>query len=73
MVYDYTNCSRWLPVFWMEMSSLSEEHCQLMREIFSQLLTGNTYSCLPLDHWIEWIINKGLTLKAGLKGYCRMK
>ena len=41
IVYDNTNYSRWLPVFSMEMSSLSEEHCQS--------LTGNIYSSLPPD------------------------
>ena len=40
-IYDNTNYSRWLPVFWMEMSSLSQEHCQLIKEIFSQSLTRN--------------------------------
>ena len=35
IVYDNTNYSQWLPVFWMEMSSLSQEHCQLIKEIFS--------------------------------------
>ena len=29
MVYDNTIYSRWLPVFWMDISSLSQEHCQL--------------------------------------------
>ena len=41
ILYENTNDSRWLPVFWMEMSSLLEEHCQLIKEIFSQSLTGN--------------------------------
>ena len=35
IVYDNTNYSQWLPVFWMEMSSFSQEHCQLIKEIFS--------------------------------------
>ena len=54
IVCDNTTYSRWLPVFWMEMSSLSQEHCQLIKEIFSQSLTGNAYSSLPPDLWIEW-------------------
>ena len=67
IVYDNTNYSRWLPVFWMEMSSLSQEHCQLIKEIFSQSLTGNAYSSLPPDLWIECTMNKGSKLKAGWK------
>ena len=51
----------------MEMSSLPQEHCQLIKEIFSQLLTGNTYSSLPPDLWIECTMNKGSKLKAGWK------
>ena len=47
------------------MSSLLQEHCQLIKEIFSQLLTGNTYSSLPPDLWIECTMNKGSKLKAG--------
>ena len=50
MVYVNTNYSQWLLVFWMEMSSLSQELCQLIKEIFSQSLAGNAYSSLPLDH-----------------------
>ena len=59
--------SRWLPVFWMEMPSLSQEHCQLIKEIFSQSLIGKVYSSLPPDLWIECTMNKGSKLKAGWK------
>ena len=67
MVYDNTNYSRWLPVFWMDMSSLSKEHCQLIKEIFFRSLTGNAYSSLVPDLWIECTINKGSKLKEGWK------
>ena len=67
MIYDNTNYSRWLPVFWMEMSSLAEEHVQSIKEIFSQSLTGNSYSSLPPDLWIECTMNKGSKMKAGWK------
>ena len=52
MVCDQTNYSLWLPVFWLEMSSLPEEHEELISEIFSQSLTGNLYSSQPPDLWI---------------------
>ena len=51
VIYDNTNYSQSLPVFWMEMSSLSRECCQLIKEIFSQSLTGKAYSSLPPDLW----------------------
>ena len=59
MVYDQTNYNRWLPVFWLEMSSLPEEHEELISEIFSQSLTGNSYSSQPPDLWVECTMNKG--------------
>ena len=31
IVYENRNYSRWLPVFWMEVSSLPQEHCQLTK------------------------------------------
>ena len=64
MVYDHTNYSRWLPVFWIEMSSLPQEHCQIIKEMFSQSFTGNAYYSLPPDLWIECTMNKGSKLKA---------
>ena len=67
MVYDQTNYSRWLPVFWLEMSSLPEEHEELISEIFSQSLTGNSYSSQPPDLWIECTMDKGSKMKAGWK------
>ena len=51
VIYDNKNYSQSLPVFWMEMSSLSRECCQLIKEIFSQSLTGKAYSSLPPDLW----------------------
>ena len=47
----------------MEISSLLQEHCQLIREIFSQSLTGKAYSSLLPDLWIECTMNKGSKLK----------
>ena len=43
MVHENTNYSRRLPVFSMEMYPFSHEHCRLIKEIFSQSLTGNAY------------------------------
>ena len=51
MVYDNTNYSWWLQVFWMEMSSLSQEHCQLIQEISS-----HSWKCIFL--FISWPLHR---------------
>ena len=43
------------------MSTLPEN--SLMKGIFAQSLTGN-YSSIPMDLWIEMIMNKGSKMKA---------
>ena len=65
VVCDNTNYRCWLPVLWMEISSLLQEQLQLIKEIFSQSLTGNVYSSLRLDLWIERIMSKGSKFKVG--------
>ena len=55
------------------MSSLSQEHYQLIKEIFSQSLTGNAYSSFPPGRWIECIMNKSSKLKAGWKRLLKNK
>ena len=67
IVYYNTNYSRWLPVFSMEMFSLSQEHCQLIKQFFSLSFTGNTYYSLPLELWVRCTMNKGSKLKTGWK------
>ena len=42
MIYDNTNYGRWLPVFWLDMSSLPAEYDRYMPEIFSQSMSGNS-------------------------------
>ena len=37
----------------------------MTKGLFAQSLTGNPYSCLPLDMWIEMTVNKGSKIKAG--------
>ena len=65
-VYDRDKYGKWLLHFWLDMCSLPEEHGNFMRDgLFSQSMTGNPYSCLPLDMWIEMTMNKGSKMKAG--------
>ena len=39
----------------------------MAKGLFAQSLTGNPYSYLPLDMWIEMTMNKGSKMKAGWK------
>ena len=65
-VYDNTNYGRWLVEFWLEIESLPEDKAQFMAGgLFAQSMTGEPYSCLPLDLWIEMSMNKGSKLMAG--------
>ena len=63
LVYGNINYSQWLPMFLMEMSSLLQVHCQLIKEIFSQSLTENS-SLFP-NLWVDCVMNKDSKLKAG--------
>ena len=67
VIYDNANYGRWLPLFWADMSNISTEHSDLISTIFSQSMTGNPYSNIPPDLWIECTMNKGSKLKSGWK------
>ncbi|MCH2406096.1 MAG: hypothetical protein MK200_07885 [Nitrosopumilus sp.] len=67
-IYDNNKYGKWLVEFWVEMSTLPSHIDSYMSEgLFSQSMTGNPYSCLPLDLWIEMTMNKGSKMKAGWK------
>ena len=66
-IYNNTHYGRWLPIFWTEISSLPEEWDKFMPDIFAQSQTGNPYSAIPPDLWIETTMNRGSKLKAGWK------
>ena len=66
-IYDNDKYSRWLAEYWLEISTLPEEHDALMSQLFAQSMTGKPYSDIPLDLWIECTMNKGSKLKAGWK------
>ena len=62
------NYGKWLVEFWAEISTLTksiDEH--MAKSLFVQSLTGNPYSFLPLDIWIEMTKNKRSKMKAGWK------
>lgn len=68
-VYDNLHYSRYMTVFWASMNNLKEEWATYMRSgLFSASLTGNPYSAIPLDQWIEVTMNKGSKMKGGWIG-----
>ena len=67
-IYDNNNYGKLLVEFWVEMSTLPPNIDSFMSNgLFSQSITGNAYSALPLDLWIEMTMNKGSKMKAGWK------
>ena len=60
MIYYKNHYGQWLVEFWLEMTNLPEKISCFMKEgLFAQSMTGNPYSCIPLDLWIEMTMNKG--------------
>ena len=53
VIYDQTNYGHWLPDFWAMLSSLPTEQTQFLSLNFAQSTTGNPYSSIPWDMWIE--------------------
>ena len=67
-IYENNKYSKWLVEFWVEISSLQEWKEKYLRDgLFSQSMSGNPYSCLPLDLWIEMTMNKDSKIKGGWK------
>ena len=62
--YDKNKYGRALPDFWTYLVNLSPEKHEFMCENFALSLTGNPYSGVALDLWIEVIMNKGSKVKA---------
>ena len=69
-IYDKVHYGKWLPEFWAEISTLSTSIDLYMKSIFSHSITGQPYSSIGSDLWIELTMNKGSKMKAGWK---RMK
>ena len=65
VIYDQTHYGRWLPQFWAMLVSLPPDKTMFFAENFAQSITGNPYSSIPWDLWIEMTMNKGSKLKAG--------
>jgi len=65
-IYNNDKYGKWMLQFWLKMGSLTQEQDEYMSQgLFSQSLTVMSYSCLPLDLWIEMTMNKGSKMKSG--------
>lgn len=65
-IYDNDKYGRHLPDFIAVLETLSAEQAAFMEDgMFAQSMTGNPYSCVALDIWIESTMNKGSKLKSG--------
>ena len=65
-IYDNDNYGRYLPDFSVVLDTLPVDQAILTEErMFAQSMTGNPYSCVALDIWIESTMNKGSKLKSG--------
>ena len=63
--YNNHEYGRNLPDFWAMLCNLPEEQSRFFSLHFAQSMTGLSYSCQPLDLWIEVTMNLGSSLKAG--------
>ena len=65
IIYDQTNYGRWFPHFWVMLSSLPAKQTEFFSSNFAQPMTGNPYSSIAWDMWIEMTMNEGSKMKAG--------
>ena len=65
IIYDQTNNGHWLPNFWVMLSSLPAKQTEFFSSNFAQSMTGNPYSSIAWDMWIEMTMNKSSKMKAG--------
>lgn len=65
IAYDRINYGRWLPDFWAMLITLPANQAEFLRANFPQSITGNPYSNIGWDMWIECTMNKGSKMKSG--------
>ena len=65
VAYDNNWYGRWLPDFWAMLTSLTAELIAFLHTDFVQSITGNPYSNMPWDMWIECTMKKGSKMKSG--------
>ena len=62
--YDRLKYERWLPDFWTMLLNLPSDQFAFLQQNFVQSLTGNPYSNMAWDMWIETTMNKVSKLKS---------
>ncbi len=62
IAYDNNRYGRWLPHFW---AMLPVDQVAFLQTDFTQSITGNPYSNMAWDMWIECTMNKGSKMKSG--------
>lgn len=65
VAYDNNRYGRWLPDFWAMLTALPSDQVTFLRKNFAQSITGNPYSSMAWDMWIECTMNKGSKMKSG--------
>ena len=65
VAYDNNRYGRWLPDFWAMLTALPADQVAFLRTDFTQSITGNPYSNMAWDMWIECTMNKGSKMKSG--------
>ena len=65
VAYDNNRYGRWLPDFWAMLTPLPDDQVAFLRTDFTQSITGNPYSNIAWDMWIECTMNKGSQMKSG--------
>jgi len=65
IVYGNNKNGRWLLEFWAMLTALPLDQLEILCTDFINSITGNPYSSLVWDMWIECTMNKGSKMKSG--------
>lgn len=75
--YDHINYSRYLPVYWLEMSNLSTTHPAVYQQCiegdFAVQRSSNAFAKIPCDQTIEQTANRDSKTKGGFTGFSTSK
>ena len=57
--YNSLQYTRYLSLYWSEINNLDDEKVWYMKSgLFSASMSGNPFSAMPHDQWIEMTMNK---------------
>ena len=67
--YHSVNYCKYLSLYWSTMNNLDQEKISYMNAgLFSASISGQSFSTLPYDQWIEMTMSKGSTMNGGWIG-----